>query len=74
MELPKIKKSEHGMLDGIKSKLGFAEADRGYDERYEDDYGEGYGDYGDLDEYGPTIGMTTTTRLRPAPATTPTRP
>ena len=53
MELPKIKKSEHGMLDGIKSKLGFAEADRGYDERYEDEYGEGYGDYGDLDEYGP---------------------
>lgn len=53
MELPRIKKTERGMLDGLKSKLGFAEADRGYDERYEDDYGDDYGDYGDLGEYGP---------------------
>lgn len=53
MELPRIKKTERGMLDGLKSKLGFAEADRGYDERYEDDYGDEYGDYGDLGEYGP---------------------
>ena len=48
-----MKKTERGMLDGLKSKLGFAEADRGYDERYEDDYGDDYGDYGDLGEYGP---------------------
>ncbi len=53
MELPKIKKSEHGMLDGIKSKLGFSEPDRGYDERYEDDFGDDYGDYGEYSEYGP---------------------
>ena len=33
MELPRMKKTERGMLDGLKSKLGFAEADRGYDER-----------------------------------------
>ena len=39
MELPKIKRSEHGggMLDGIKSKLGFADAagnGGGYDDAY----------------------------------------
>lgn len=53
MELPRIKKPEHGMLGGIKSKLGFAEADRGYDERYEDDYGDDYGNYDEYSEYGP---------------------
>ena len=54
MELPRIKKSEHGgMLDGIKSKLGFAEADRGQDEYY-DDYADDYGTYDDeYGEYGP---------------------
>ncbi len=53
MELPKIKKSERGggMLDGIKSKLGFADANQGYDDGYYDEYGDGYDDeYG---EYGP---------------------
>ena len=48
-----MKKTERGMFDGLKSKLGFAEADRGYDERYEDDYGDDYGEYGDMGEYGP---------------------
>lgn len=65
------------MLDGLKSKLGFAEADRGYDERYEDDYGDDYGDYGDLGEYGPDYrddlddGAATSSRYDPyAPVTT----
>lgn len=53
MELPKIGKSDRGMFDGIKSKLGFAEPDRGFDERYGDEYGDDYGDYGDYGEYGP---------------------
>lgn len=57
-----MKRSEHGMLDGIKSKLGFADAgDRGYDDDgYYDDYGEradDYDDYGEgvdeYSEYGP---------------------
>ena len=39
MELPKIKKSEHGMLEGIKSKLGFADANPHYDDGY---YDEGF--------------------------------
>lgn len=54
MELPKIKKSEHGMLDGIKSKLGFADANKGYDDYDErfDEYGDDFGDYGDYGEYG----------------------
>ena len=55
MALPKIKKPEHGMLDGIKSKLGFADAGSGYDDGYYDqgydDYGDGYED--DFGEYGP---------------------
>ena len=54
MELPKIKKSEHGMLDGIKSKLGFADANKGYDDYDErfDEYGDDFGDYGEYGEYG----------------------
>ena len=47
MELPKIKKSEHGMLEGIKSKLGFADANPHYDDGY---YDEGFDDYSE--EYG----------------------
>ena len=60
MELPKIKRSEHGggMLDGIKSKLGFADAagnGGGYDDAYLDDYGDDFGDYDDeFGEYGPS--------------------
>ena len=50
MELPKIKKSERGgMLDGIKSKLGFAEAGQGYDDGY---YDRGYDDRSFEDEFG----------------------
>lgn len=55
MELPKIKKSEHGVLDGIKSKLGFANASQGYDSgygEYGDDYAGDYGEYGDYGDYG----------------------
>lgn len=56
-----MKRSEHGMLDGIKSKLGFADAgNRDYDDGYYDDYGEqgdDYDDYGEgvdeYSEYGP---------------------
>ncbi|MEG0417317.1 MAG: cell division protein SepF [Gordonibacter sp.] len=45
MELPKIMKSERGgMLDGIKSKLGFADARAERDDYGE--YGDDYGDYG----------------------------
>lgn len=53
MELPKIMKSEHGgMLDGIKSKLGFADARAERDDY--GDYGDDYGDYGDdYGDYGP---------------------
>ena len=51
MELPKIKKSEHGMLEGIKSKLGFADANPHYDDGY---YDEGFDDYSEEHgEYGP---------------------
>lgn len=42
------------MLDGIKSKLGFADANKGYDDYDErfDEYGDDFGDYGDYGEYG----------------------
>lgn len=48
MELPKIRKSDRGVLDGIKSKLGFAteQADDFEDDNY-DDYGDDYTDYDD---------------------------
>ncbi len=56
MELPKIKKFERGggMLDGIKSKLGFADAsNERYDEEFYDEYGDDFGDYNDeFAEYG----------------------
>ena len=58
MELPKIKKSEHGgMFDGIKSKLGFADSAgnaAGSDDAYLADYGDDFGDYDDeFGDYGP---------------------
>lgn len=42
------------MLDGIKSKLGFADANKGYDDYDErfDEYGDDFGEYGDYGEYG----------------------
>lgn len=50
MELPKIKRSgAAGMLDGIKSKLGFADAGQGYDDGY---YDRGYDDRSFQDEFG----------------------
>ncbi len=66
MELPKIRKSEGGMLDGIKSKLGFSNTSSadGYDERYDDEYYDDYADdYGDdyseyADDYGDEYGRT----------------
>lgn len=59
MELPTIKKYSGGVLDGIKSKLGFAHKDasgRSHDDDYDDyaDYADdGYDDYGaeGYDEY-----------------------
>ncbi len=59
MGLPGKRNSEHSMLDGIKSKLGFGDAgtrSRGdyaddYDD-YSDDYGDDYGEYADYGEYG----------------------
>lgn len=54
MELPRINKSEGGLLDGIKSKLGFADPNQGYDDGYYDDEGfDDYGDFDDYSEYGP---------------------
>ncbi len=58
MGLPGKRNSEHSMLDGIKSKLGFGDAgtrSRGdyaddYDD-YADDYGDDYGEYGDYGDY-----------------------
>ncbi|WP_417142777.1 cell division protein SepF [Raoultibacter massiliensis] len=63
MELPRIGKSDGGMLSGIKSKLGLGDKNDGaYDDEYyddyNDDYGEGYeedyGEYGSdyADDYG----------------------
>lgn len=76
MELPKIKKSEHGgMFDGIKSKLGFADAadnGAGYDDAYLDDYGDDFGDYNDeFGDYGPEYDDAPASRYDPyAPVTT----
>ena len=63
MELPRIGKSDGGMLSGIKSKLGLGDSNNGaYDDEYYDDYGDEYGegyeeDYGEYgegysDDYG----------------------
>lgn len=60
MELPK-RKSDRGVFDGLKSKLGFADGggrdamgDGYYDDDYADDYGDGYdGAYDEFAEYGP---------------------
>ncbi len=51
MELPKIALSEGGMLDGIKSKLGFGTKK---DDFNDDDFNEyaDYDEYTDYDEYG----------------------
>lgn len=64
MELPRIGKSDKGMFDGIKSKLGFGGSEAAYDddeyygdyadeygESYEEEYGEYAEDYAD-DQYG----------------------
>lgn len=60
MELPKIKGFEHGggMLDNIKSKLGFADPATNVDEyddaEYRDGYEDGYDDYADeYSDYDP---------------------
>lgn len=58
MELPKIGKSDRGMFDGIKSKLGFATdsgddyGDEAYYDDSEADYGEYGADYSGDDSYG----------------------
>lgn len=53
MALPKIGKSDRGVLDGIKSRLGFSgsQAVDDYDEGYYEDSEMGYEDYGA--DYGP---------------------
>lgn len=62
MGLPRIKMPDGGMLDGIKSKLGFSDAGQGYDAGYRnrdrsrdayDDYDDAdYPDYGEYGDYG----------------------
>ncbi len=54
MELLGTRKSERGMLDGIKSRLGFSDGnDRRYDRNSRDVAGDGYEDYDDYgDDYG----------------------
>lgn len=50
MELPRIGKSDRGMFDGIKNKLGLGSSNEAYDEEYYDDYTEEYAE--DFDEAG----------------------
>ena len=78
MELPKFK-TDGGMLDGIKSKLGFSDqqqtraaADDGYyddyDDGYADEYGDDYGEgYDEFAEYGPDYDRTRTGTRYDAP-------
>ena len=79
MELPK-RKSDKGVFDGLKSKLGFADggnqaADDGYyDDGYADDYGDGYdGAYDEFAEYGPDYDQTYTGTRYDAPDAVTTR-
>ena len=85
MELPKFK-SDGGMLDGLKSKLGFSDAqqtraaaddgyyDDGYDDDYADDYGDEYGEgYDEFSEYGPDYDRTRTGTRYDAPDAVTTR-
>lgn len=84
MELPKFK-TDGGMFDGLKSKLGFSDAqqtraaaddgyyDDGYDD-YADDYDDDYGDgYDEFAEYGPDYGRTRTGTRYDAPDAVTTR-
>lgn len=84
MELPKFK-TDGGMFDGLKSKLGFSDAqqtrvaaddgyyDDGYDD-YADDYGDDYGDgYDEFAGYGPDYGRTRTGTRYDAPDAVTTR-
>lgn len=62
MGLPKSKKGECGIFEGIKSKLGFADSDEKYcgkghgsgdhNDRFADDYESEYDEYDDYGEYG----------------------
>lgn len=85
MELPKFK-TDGGMLDGLKSKLGFSDAqqpraaaddgyyDDGYDDDYAGDYGDDYGDgYDEFAEYGPDYDRTRTGTRYDAPDSVTTR-
>lgn len=75
MELPR-RKSDHGMLDGLKSKLGFSGGAAGdasdgyYDDDYADDYGDGYDEFA---EYGPDYDATRTGTRYDAPDAVTTR-
>lgn len=79
MELPKLK-SEKGVFDGLKSKLGFADgngrggAQDAYYDEYADDYGDEYGDgYDEFAEYGPDYDATYTGTRYDAPDAVTTR-
>lgn len=84
MELPKFK-TDGGMFDGLKSKLGFSDSSQGrgaagdgYYDDYADDYGDDYDDYGDgydeFAEYGPDYDTTRTGTRYDAPDAVTTRP
>lgn len=84
MELLKFK-TDGGMLDGIKSKLGFSDqqqtraaADDGYYDDYDDGYADEYGDdcgegYDEFAEYGPDYDRTRTGTRYDAPDAVTTR-
>ena len=82
MELPKFK-TDGGVLDGIKSKLGFSDAqpsraaadDGYYDDEYADDFDDEYGEgYDEFAEYGPDYDRTRTGTRYDAPDAVTTRP
>ncbi len=52
MELPRRDKSNRGLFDGIRSRLGFADNENTYDDDFANDYGD-FGDYSEYSEYGP---------------------
>lgn len=78
MELPKLK-SDRGVFNGLKSKLGFADAqdqnvdDGYYDDGYADDYDEYGDDYEEFAEYGPDYDTSYTGTRYDAPDAVTTR-
>ena len=78
MERPKLK-SDRGVFNGLKSKLGFADAqdqnvdDGYYDDGYADDYDEYGDDYEEFAEYGPDYDTSYTGTRYDAPDAVTTR-